>query len=66
MGPFGMDTAVNLLTVLNIMLAIAWFVVGMARMDRAYAAEVRDEHERKSILRGQSTGRSRYDGRRSD
>ena len=47
-----MDLLINLLTLTNFVLAILLVVVHMAQMDRAYAAQVRAEHERKSLLRG--------------
>ncbi|MEM6595910.1 MAG: hypothetical protein AAF672_14075 [Pseudomonadota bacterium] len=47
-----MEILIVLLVLANVILAISLVVVSMARMDRAYAAKVRAEQERKSILRG--------------
>ena len=47
-----MNMLINLLTLMDFVLAILLVVVSMARMDQRYAAEVRQEHDRKSILRG--------------
>lgn len=46
-----MDTMIALLAVLNVTLFICLIVVSMARMDRRYAARVRAEYDRKSVLR---------------
>lgn len=47
-----MELLVNLLVVFNFVMFVAWVVVARAKRDREYAAAVRSEHERKSILRG--------------
>ena len=47
-----MQSIVTLLGIADLMLAIMLIAVSMARMDRRYAARVRAEHERKSLLRG--------------
>lgn len=49
-----MDMLVNLLALLNLTLATLWVVISMARRDRRYAAQVRADCERKSILRGET------------
>ncbi|MEM6409031.1 MAG: hypothetical protein AAF700_11515 [Pseudomonadota bacterium] len=51
-GDYAMEILIVLLVLANVILAISLVVVSMARMDRAYAAKVRAEQERKSILRG--------------
>ena len=48
-----MDTAINLLTLVNIGLAVLLVVAGMARIDQRYAAQVRAEQKKKAILRGE-------------
>ena len=48
-----MDTMIALLVVTDVLLFICLIVARMARMDRRYAARVRTEHDRKSLLRGQ-------------
>ena len=48
-----MDALINLLILTNLGLAILLVVAHMARMDRNYAAQVRAEQERKSLLRGE-------------
>lgn len=47
-----MDALISLLALFNIILTTILVVVSMARMDRRYAAKVRAEEERKTILRG--------------
>ena len=44
---------INLCIALIVVLAIANFVVSIARMDQRYAAKVRQEFEKKSYLRGE-------------
>ena len=46
-----MDILIPLLIILNITLGIAIFVARMARLDRAYAKQVREEEQRKSHFR---------------
>lgn len=47
-----MSALIALFTIVDIMLAVLLVVVSMARMDRRYAAKVRAEYDRKSMLRG--------------
>ncbi|MEL6550278.1 MAG: hypothetical protein AAFQ54_08520 [Pseudomonadota bacterium] len=46
-----MDFLITVLSIVNFMLFIAWIVVGQAQRDRRYAARVRAEHDRKTIIR---------------
>ncbi len=46
-----MDTFISLLIILNITLAIAIVVAKMARLDRAYAKQVRADQKWKSHFR---------------
>lgn len=39
------------LLVLNFVLALAWFVASMARMDQSYAKQVKDREDYKSHFR---------------
>lgn len=52
-----MEIVIIFFTLANIFLAILLCVVSMARMDQTYAATVRAENERKSILRGENRNR---------
>lgn len=54
-----MSTLIVVLGIVDVMLAILLVVAGMARMDRRYAARVRAEYDRKSILRGHDVDRDR-------
>lgn len=55
-----MDTLIAILAIANVMLFIGLIVVRMARMDRRYAARVRAEHDRKSVLRGRDHEDDRF------
>ncbi|MEM8537840.1 MAG: hypothetical protein AAGF56_08250 [Pseudomonadota bacterium] len=49
-----METLINIMLLVNLILSILLVVALMAHMDRRYAAKVRAEYKRKSILRGNS------------
>ncbi len=47
-----MDTLINILSGMDILLAVLLVVASVARMDRRYTLKVRAENTRKAILRG--------------
>lgn len=47
-----MNSLIAFFIITDMMLAVALVVVSMARLDRRYAARVRVEYDRKSVLRG--------------
>ncbi|MEO1025479.1 MAG: hypothetical protein AAFX07_07970 [Pseudomonadota bacterium] len=55
-----MDTLIAFFVLADVMLAVTLLVVTMAHMDRRYAARVRAEHNRKSVLRGHQHDEDRY------